>query len=387
MSSWALADLRREPWWPHLPERAQNKWFQQVGLPLVPLRDVATVLLRYAPIPEGIPVVRPSDIDPVSGSLLAQRLKLEEGLRLGDGLHVGDVLVARTGSRPCVLIDERHQGLAFSSGFLLVRPHKIEPRLLWGLLSSQSGIDARESNKAGSVQAALTPGRLGSALIPAVPAETGAALCSAMALSGVLSGAVTVDKSSVSTWCLRDLRDPTAWWKQNTDQADSTQIPLATVAQVRVGNISTSSAFGVPAADRVPVVDVAHVRERASAQPLWTHRDASELTSAHTVLVTRNEPFRVLLAPPDHAVAKDLLRIDLSEATASLGKALACFLSGPEGKRRLNAAASGVTIRHLTVRGLGGILLPYDWRAAGEQPTEPLSGQLQRIFATLETWR
>ena len=99
-------------------------------------------------------------------------------------------------------------------------------------------------------------------------------------------------------------------------------------------------------------------------------------------MVTRHEPFRVMHAPQGHAIASDLLRIDLRDHSHNDASALVEFLSLPEGQRRLRTHASGVTVAHLSVAALKTLALPVEWRDA-RPASKRLAEQLEEILSAM----
>lgn len=378
-----LADVRATSWWPTAVAPPDVTWFASSEVSMVELGSIATIGARYAPIPHGTLVVRPQDVDAVTGGIYAASQSDRDGLRLGDGLEVGDVLLPKVGSRPAVLVDERHASIAFSSGFLAIRPCDVEPLVLWSLLSSSSGIAARETWKQGSARNVVTATRLAAAPIPLLPKASQSAIAAILLLAGPLGGAVILAEEKMSTWGPSRLQPDGPWWPPALVARDRSGVAVSTVGQVGAGRVREDEAFAFPAVGRVPLIDAAVVRGR-DRKPLWVAEADRALTSAQTILLTRTEPVQVLLAEPSHAVGSDLLRIDVNvEGQAA---ALAAFLAGSEGQQRLKSALSGVVVGRLTPSALADVRLPDDWISSPPADTAPLSSRLESILGSPEKW-
>lgn len=142
----AVVDLRDQESWSPLsllpPEPLVPLWPQHVSvdhsIPLIELIRVLTPRARTGPATR---VVRPADIDPMSGVITGSiRASSAVGFRLGEDLEVGDVLIS--GDRPAVLVTEQLGSTYFSPAFMAVRPSGPLGLVLWAMLSASSGVQA-----------------------------------------------------------------------------------------------------------------------------------------------------------------------------------------------------------------------------------------------------
>ena len=124
------------------------------SLPLVRVREVAEVLRAATPAAAEQAVVLPSGLSPQTGAIARTRRDYAGPVHnLGTAanqLRPGDVLLPRMAGSPALLLTARHAELAFSDGFLALRP--TDPAagvLLWAILSSRRGMQVRSASSLG----------------------------------------------------------------------------------------------------------------------------------------------------------------------------------------------------------------------------------------------
>lgn len=390
MSEWALTSLGADEWRPSRLLSARSPW--SGSSQLVRLGDVASVRSVVAPLQSPLPLVTPSNVHPSSGTVTIKRVVDDEGLVLGEDLNINDVLVPLHGPGPCVLVSGEVRGLAFR-GFLIVRAfdEHADPVWLWAVLTSTSGVAAREALSASSTVSTIKASLLADLAVP-VPTLEQSQQPTFSALVPRPLVVETAGEESRSTWSLRDLRGAATWTAGAVAHDEEDGLPMSELGSTWSGSVDKRKWFAVPAPDRLEVLT--HRRVRGHREPFRLWATGGKATTDGTVVFTRTEPFRVLHAPAGFLLSKELLALDIDArrgllatapanvlqqmSAAGLATVLALYFSSPRGNSVLASAASGVVIRRLSLAALGAVRVPHELRPpAVDLPIVPLAERLE----------
>ncbi len=344
MNPTSSISLRSDTWWPRdlVPSVAWPGTTERVRL-----GDAATVRSVSSHADRSIPTVEPTDVDEVSGDVLVRSIASADIVVFGDDVQSGDVLVPERNLGPCILVSDDARGLAFR-GFLIVRsaPGLISPKWLWLLLSSTSGVHARASLLEDSHTELLTPLALANLVIP----------CPKHAIPAALPKSnIETSPTLRSAWALRDLRHYTSWIVDPLQRHEVQR--LGDLGVIWAGHVDIRNCYGTRAPGRLPVMTTRLVRGLKEPSQLWAVGGAP--TTDLTVVITRNEPFRVKRAHAGMLLAKDLLAIEVGgdvvtldsqrhSARIQFADALVATLTAKDGRDALMSAARGVTVQHLS---------------------------------------
>ena len=370
-----------------LMRREDLPWPLQSSYPLFAIRELAKQIASSGMLAEpGQSVVIPGGLSPETGQVI--RTTHEYTGRVypvgGEhGLAAGDLLVPRNPQQPPLLLSTDHTGLAFAGTFHALRPEDAATgALLWAVLSSGRGQDARRRAAAGTVVAQLSRSGLLEMLVPLPPVTAlkrfGPLLRRAQQ---VPTRTGDVDRS---------------WWRTARLPAGDRWDLYITVAEpqrlldVRLGELCTEIRVGrdirqqsqpAPRPGWLPVYTSKSVRLGRVAG-LWVEPEAKlVIAESDDVLVPAvGLSASSTVAPYRGAVDRDVLRCRLREP--AIAGHLVRYLNSDAGQALRRAMTAG-TIPRLTVTSARR--LPIDVQvtrhdmpaaAAGDQPllAEQLDG-------------
>jgi hypothetical protein len=171
---------------------------------LGPLGDLAMVVSKAVPARPDQAVVTPGGVDGATGAVQRTRRDYSGPVRIlgssPEGLLLGDVLVPTVGSAPCLLLREHHRGLAFSDGFIALRPElRWAGKWLWACLSSTTGQVVRAAALKGSTLPRLIAGALVSLPVP-VPLDVPGIIVELARLADSVPDATAQPDVAASWW-------------------------------------------------------------------------------------------------------------------------------------------------------------------------------------------
>lgn len=253
------------------------------GTPVRALGDLAEILAISRPSVD-ISTVRPADVDRGDGGIRSYASDYKGRVLVVDGrkLRLGDIVVPDDPQRPAVLLDERHQGLAFTATFTAVRPRLevMDPVLIWALLSSSPGFMARAdfSNASASLGNARTPRRaLRQLLLPLQVPGWPSRREDVLALHHRAAVALPAARST-SAWTIRDLAQQDSWRPVDVlrppipEREGTSLAELCTV--LRRGSAARNMAAETPTPGWLPVATVTQVN-RGTTPRRWVPADSA----------------------------------------------------------------------------------------------------------------
>ncbi|MEV4814916.1 hypothetical protein [Micromonospora tulbaghiae] len=318
--------------------------------PLAALGDVVSVVGGAVPAQLNQPVVTPGGVNPLSGAVRQTRRDYSGSVRLlgeaADALKVGDLLVPATGGAPALLLKKDHEGLAFSDGFIALRP--LQPwtgTWLWACLSSATGVRVREGSITGTTLKRLTPATLLATPVP-VRADVTAILPALRSMSNDVPAVEENANVASSWWRVATLAATGDWHAQLSLRNPSLLVEgtrLGDLAQVTSGHLPHSY-FSTPRPDTLPVrhgrsVDGRNVR-------MWATPDAApRVHPGDIVVVGVGHRGRVSVSDEECLAGPGVLVVRANEP--ALAPALASYLSS-ESAQELRASLIQGLIPHLT---------------------------------------
>lgn len=373
MSGWAIANVSRDGWLLRSALPSQSPW--RTSSRLARVGDAASVRFLTSSLPGPMPLVTPRDVETTSGTAVGNRVADDEGAFLGQDLLENDVLVPSRGHGACVLVTKEMSGVAFR-GFHILRPNAdvVDPRWLWAVLSCSSGLAARAALSSGLALPSVSATALAELPVPLVPMKVAhsAEWKALLPLPGFRAAA---DGAVRSSWNVRDLLKGEAWGAARA-MILPVGTPLEEIASLWGGNVDKADWYGAPGPGRRPVLT--HWAVRQHREPFQPWAEGKRTTTDSTIVVTRTQPFRVILAPAGVLLSKELLAIDIDlhglEAPLApelsrrrIADAATTYLSGREGQDSLAALARGATIQHLSISALRGMPIPPGVLTMGSQ--------------------
>jgi hypothetical protein len=330
------------------------------------LADVAALLAIPTTSREGL-AFRPSDIDRRDGAIRSYAGAYKGRVYLVDGtsLRVGDVLVPDDPSRPAVLIDGRHEGLAFTATFAALRPSGVMDGLvLWALLSSRAGMDARTdvsmSNAVLGVRKTSRQALLG-LIVPMRPPEWWRARRSELQALHAAAGVVPTPPAR-SGWAVVDLAHMSSWRPMDALQPPTPTVtgsPLGELCDfLRRGSVTRRVTAEMPAPGWLPVATVTAINRGASPRrwvaPASAGTAVGQSGDVVVGLIGHWSTAAVLIADCgiDHDVA--LLRL----TNVALRDRVIHYLNSAKGQAARRELIPTGTIPHLSLAALKEIRIP-----------------------------
>ncbi len=375
MSFWAIRDLGPAPWALGIAKQDAGVWSASVRR--VCIGDLAIVRALSPEAHAAKPLVTPAAVG--TDGRVRPRGTSEDGATLGDCLEEGDVLVPVEGDAPCVLLSQETSDLA-CRGFLVVRASvPVNALWLWGVLSSTSGIVARRQLASGNRISTLGIATLANLAIPA-PTRLADMLkdCLPRPLVKEVAG---IDSRSI--WEMRDLRSAEVW---TTTPAPPDGVPLSSLATVWSGSVGRDDYFSVEATGRARVLTGRQLRGPGDSASAWA--ESRRVTTASTVVITRNRPYRAVAPGPGFALARELLALDLlppvgpnhpEQAASSRAASLASHFTSREGEAALEAQSSGTVMLQLNTAALARVCVPVSALSETIPEEAPIAERLESI--------
>lgn len=226
---------------------------------LGPLGELATVVSKAVPARPDQPVVTPGGVDRTTGAVHRTRRDYTGSIRvLGSapaGLLAGDLLVPAVGSAPCLLLREHHRGLAFSDGFIALRPElRWAGTWLWACLSSTRGQAVRAAAAQGSTLPRLTAGALLSLPVP-VPQDVPGVVFELTELADSVPASTSQADVAASWWRIGRLPASGDWTIELALRDPAAMLegrPLGDLAEIAPGR-RPRIMFGAPRPELLPV--------------------------------------------------------------------------------------------------------------------------------------
>lgn len=352
MSRWDTVALADAPWILPSEESRRTEWFGRGDVPIVLLRDVAQVRHDYALLTDGMPLVRPRDVDESNGTVITiERANETRGFALDLNLQRGDVLVSRFGSSFPILVTEDLRGVGFSSAFLVLRPagHGLA---LWAILASVTGRSALSS--AGVARAGERWQALLDLALP-VPIELFAEAASPFVPT---LSPDAVEARSQDKWAVAWLTDE---WRIRRPDTSVGAIRLGDVAAVSVGDVRPDNCFGAPDGNRLPVLDDRVLRGRTTDYSRFAAEGHYRETDDRTVVLSTFPPFAPQRPGRKKLVLSRLIRIQFRDGDPAVADAFCTWVRSTAGQAELRAATTGSVMSRITVRALRDVrFVPRD---------------------------
>lgn len=385
MSTWGVVPLAADSWMPraHLPTLIPKAAPSTYRGPFVPLHELVDFVTPVSRLRTGEPLVTPAGVSPLTGAVQpSDRAALGAVFRLDSDLQTGDVLVPLVGKGPCVLVDRKLTDLAFSQTFLGLRVKGFDPILLWALLSSTSGLEARHRLNAGAVVPRLSAALLADLLVPAnwdtrrnldnlLPEPA----VDALAASPLMSHWRLIPMESYGNWTPGRLLDPLE---------GSAAVPIGALGQVWAGRLDARKYRDVPFSGGTPALRPSDVG-RLTTPRWWSNAEARDVAKPESVLLGA---LSLRAAGSSHplAVAADILVMDplpRPPLTAiEVRDRLVAYLSSAAGHKRLRDHLGGQVIPRMTKTSFAEFRVPLPETLPNTQPSseELLEARLERAL-------
>jgi hypothetical protein len=382
----AVLDLRQESAWDPSQLAAQSfKW--PIGPPEV---TIGELVIRVAPgsvADVGAPVITPANVDDSTGSV-RRRARNYQGavFQVGTELRSGDILVARIGTRPALLVTARLLGSLVSERFTALRPREPEySGWIWAVLNSESGLRLRAVLMSGAGSSIIAPASLLRASIP-IPTLNQLASKSSIIDSIEKSTHSSEEQPAETWWSTADLR--TLEWRialatQNPSQL-AEDIPLGKYcAEIVRGHNTRRDAIDFETPGYLAVADVSMLGGKPPRR--WLPAEAHNQVIAH-----RGELLVAAIGNYAHATTVDnsvvvdqnVYRIRLQDP--SRGAAIANYLNSADGFGVRRILLSGVTVPSLSKSDVARIPIPNAALEAfveiGDAAQTPLAQRLEQVL-------
>jgi hypothetical protein len=308
--------------------------------------------------------VMPPNVHRETGAVRVRhrRDKSGVGYALGSNLVAGDVLVPRRSIRPCVLVDDRFKGVAFSEGFTAIRSHSsLQPALLWAYLSSRSGLSVRKRLLTGGTMPYLSWRSLRDISIHVPSLERQMAV-----VRQLPRPQVSRDEYRRSAWLLSSALDGN--WEHGLIRATLGFEPahlLRDICEVMRGRVRKADRRDLPLPGLVPVCLPEMIR-REDWHPIFWAAPIEPLTDGKSIALPAIRPFHAGVPPAGMAVGHGafLLR-QRQNADATVRAGLLCeWLNDDQGQEALKALSASHLIPGVSLSGLRELPMPVDWTAA-----------------------
>lgn len=337
------------------------------ALPLGSVGALATVLSSAVPARPEQAVVTPGGVSSVTGVVKRTRRDYSGPVRLlgasPDGLQLGDVLVPAVPSGPALLLRPHHEGLAFSDGFIALRPNqRWSGTWLWACLSSKSGLAARAAFASGSAVARLTAGALLRLPVP-VPQDVPRAIFELTQLADDIPAATAQPDVAASWWRLNRLPASGDWTAEL-----SLRDPAALLEGTALGELAEITAgrrprvvFGAPRPELLPVRQGKSIDGRNPEQ--WGPAGSAPSVEPGDVLVVEvGLRGRAVVADAEGLAGQGTLLVRPHDKTFS--SAIAAHLNSEPALALRASLASGAFLPRLTVTLLRRMPVPATTLAA-----------------------
>jgi len=377
-------DLRRHGTWdPAQLLAASFRW--PTSHPLVPLRDITTLISPEALVTIGAEVITPVNLDPTRGNIRRRSRRYQGTAHLvGGSLQPGDILIARSPRVPVLRIEDPLRGAAVSADFVALRPDSnLSSLWLWGALNSRSGQKLRGAMAAGGSIPRLNRTDIEALEVPLPPLSVQHEM--QPQLAELEATTMAADEEPATWWRIADLRGTD--WRFETTLRDSDVlnrgVPLETLChEIVQGKTSLKAASEVPRDGYLPVIDIAVLHGGAPTRWVPSDDDKLVVAAAGDVLVpVVGERAHALVASESAAVHENVYALRLHDP--SLGTALAQFLRSTEGFRLRQILLSGAVIPRMRKADLGRTPIP-SWVLTSPMPEPPpvesLADRLERIL-------
>lgn len=385
MSSWALADLRREHTW-DIDVIGLRGFSWPSSAPLRGIDEVAQVLTPFEDSEPGYPVITPRGIDNVTGVLRRrERGYVGPAFRVGGygrALQPGDLLVPPS-DVPALYVNETMTGSVVSSQFLAIRPESVDAYWLWGVLNCRSGRRLRRL---------LTAGLSGKPEAQAAIRRMRIPTPSSLEQSASAQRLAAIERGMRS----QEVEAPTTWWKATDLRRTQWRFALASANPALLQD-------GEPLGNYCQIMRGRQSRLRENGEHLSTG-EMLPLATGMYLAGRRNElapllPDSILAQPGDVLAAvigdRPLAQVVdqpmiLSNTTFLLhpyerdsAPAIAKFLNSPTGLARWRFLALDGVAPQMRLSDLREFPVPYG--ALDEQtdmvaPPGPLDAQLEGIL-------
>lgn len=383
-----VVDLRTRPAWdPAKLLVADFQW--PASDPLFALGDLATSVSPDAIAAQGMAVVTPASIDPVSGGIRRRSRRYQGGsFQVGTSLLAGDLLIPSTPLTPVLLVDERLVGALVAAHFRAMRPGpNVSSLWLWAVLNSQTGRAARAAVSAGSTLPSLARSALSTLEVP-VPS---------LAVQGDLAPMLTEiertthieeEEAPQTWWRVSDLRNTKDWYLETSvgDAQLVDGVDLGSLCeQIARGRRVRALAVTEPAEGLVPVTDIPVLGGMGTKH--WVPDDPRRLTFAEPgdvfVAAVGDRP-HAMPATSRTAVGDRVYVLRLKNRSQAAG--LARFLNSTEGFRRRSLFLTRGGAPSFAKRDLERLPIPE--KALGDvqpeglpaQPQVPLADRLEQVL-------
>jgi hypothetical protein len=337
--------------------------------PAVRLGDLVELVPPEPLSPAVTEWVTPAAVSEESGTAVVRLQYRPEraGYRLGVNLRAGDVLVPRHGLAPCVVVDPATAGVAFTEGFIALRPQRhAHPAVLWALLSSRSGTRARKQLLAGTAVPRMAVDALLELPLHLPP----------VALAHYVEALLpeprvdrTVDQPRRTSWTMADPRD--GQWAEvivTTGLGFEPGRRLEDIARVLPGTIRAHDRSELPLPGFVPVCLPENARRNDWTAKAWA-QPRPPLTDGWSFVLPAVRRYRAGSPPPGWVVGHDAYLISpLEPGTAT---DLIAWISGPQGQAILERFSHTTFIPRLSLSALRGLPVPRRLPAAS-RPSDAL---------------
>jgi hypothetical protein len=303
--------------------------------------------------------------------------------RVGRDLQEGDLLVPLVGTGPCVLITRAHVGLVFSRNFAALRPtNSTYSMLLWAVLSSTSGLEARHQSESGSAVQRIPAAALTDLLVP----ERGTLSTSVAALlpEPVIDAAATAPL--MSRWKAIRLQNQSSWASARLlDLREETEgVLVAELGSVWAGRIDVRTYKEAPFPGGVPALRPEEVG-RLSTPRWWTSAEKRDIAKPESILIGALS-FRIATLPTPVAIPKNILVLEVhasrSLSAMEVRDRLASYFASSVGHHRLLSRAKGTTMSRLSKKDLLELTVPPPEELPTVKPaaTELLATRLEKAL-------
>lgn len=385
MTTWGVVNLSGASSWapvgllPSLQPRAAPATFAGAT---VRLEELVEIMSPKSAVRSGERLVTPAGTCSTTGAVQpSERVSAGVTHRLGEGLRPGDILLPSVGSGPCILVESRHQRLAFSRAFLALRPRQANHSvLLWALLSSDSGISARHFLDRGSLVPSLRAGNVGDLLVPSPSERTRDPT--------VLLPEPPVDEVAaailIGSWKVISLQGASDWSpaRMLAPPAPDGAV-LAELGAVFAGRLEARNYADQPFVGAVPAFRPSDIGRLATPR-WWAEAPDASIAEPGSVLLGALS-LRVAIAEERVGVAKDVLVFHANPrppfSAFEVRDRVFAYLSSAAGQKRLREHAAG-SISRMFLRSYKAFTVPSLETLSSLAPAsgELLSSRLERLL-------
>lgn len=398
MTTWTIAGLVGT-WDPDVAVAGSRRDAEAIIWPSVRLGDLVEVV-PSTHLDQTTEWVWPSCVSELTGDCSIRQRKRPNmvGYRLGVNLRPDDVLFPRLSLGPCVLVQPEHAGVAFTDGFVALRPVRAgEGVLLWGVLSSADGIQMRQAIAFGGVGGGVALAQLLELRLQLPPLDRGEAIKACLPPAARNPDAQQVGQTTWTTFDATDGR-----WGIHFETLGLGYAPATTltgIARVQPGSVNAKERVELPLPGYLPVCLPEHVRadrwspsswaapfktkvprkgqvggwesrhptapleqvpelvveEKSVSSPFAHHR----VTTGGEILLPAVYRHLPAIAPAGWLVGRGVFAIVLNEPDRA--KELVNWLKGAQGQSVLKRFVSGEFVPSLTLSALKDLPLPHNF--------------------------